>query len=87
MGFLWVLIAFKVVTMVLIFAHLRTLDSFLILAATFWYWLPIIGFLVAGPLLWRYRLLRMRARREQLRRAEWMIEPDPVPADRRPVRS
>ena len=86
-GFLWVLIAFKVVTMALIFFHLRTFNSFLILAATFWYWLPIIGFLVAGPLLWRYRLLRMRARREQLRRAEWMIEPDPVPADRRPVRS
>lgn len=75
-AFLWVLIAFKVVTTVLIFVHLRTFDTFLFLAATFWYWIPIIGFLVAGPFLFRYRLIRLRARREQLRRSEWMIEPD-----------
>lgn len=82
LGFLWVLIAFKVITMILIFMHLRTFDSFIFLVATFWYWLPIIGFLVAGPLIFRYRLMRMRARREQLRRSEWMIEPD-VPSKRK----
>jgi hypothetical protein len=85
-GFLWVLIAFKVITMVLIFVHLRTFDSFVILAATFWYWIPIIGFLVAGPIAWRYRLMRMRARREQLRRSEWMVDAEPSPADKRPAR-
>lgn len=74
LAFLWVLIGFKVVTMILIFVHLRTFNSFLVLAATFWYWLPIVGFLVAGPMLFRYRLMRTRARREQLRRSEWMIE-------------
>lgn len=85
-AFLWVLIAFKVVTMILIFIHLRTFTSFLVLAATFWYWLPIIGFLLAGPVLWRYRLMRMRARREQLRRSEWMDEPEISASERRPVR-
>lgn len=75
-AFLWVLIAFKVVTTALIFVHLRSFDTFVFLAATFWYWIPIIGFLVAGPFLFRYRLLRLRARREQLRRSEWMVEPD-----------
>ena len=75
-AFLWILIAFKVVTMALIFVHLRTTTSFLILLSTFWYWLPVVGFLVGGPLLFRYRLVRQRRRREQLRRAEWMIEPE-----------
>ncbi len=75
-AFLWVLIGFKVVTMVLIFVHLRTFDSFLVLAASFWFWLPVVGFLIAGPVIFRYRLLRLRARREQLRRSEWMVEQD-----------
>ena len=84
-AFVWVLIAFKVATMALIFVHLRTFDSFVLLAATFWYWIPIIGFLVAGPLLWRYRLLRLRRRRKQLLRSEWSVEPNPAPSDERPV--
>lgn len=75
-AFLWVLIVFKVVTTVLIFLHLRSFDTFVFLAATFWYWIPIIGFLIAGPLLYRYRLIKMRAKRERLRRSEWMTEPD-----------
>lgn len=84
-AFVWVLIGFKVVTMILIFVHLRTVNSFLVLAATFWYWLPIIAFLIAGPVLFRYRLVRMRARREQLRRAEWMVEPDQPRGSQKPV--
>ena len=82
-AFVWILIAFKVVTMALIFVHLPTAGSFALLASTFWYWIPIIVFLVAGPVLWRYRLMRVRARREQLRRSEWMIEPEA--RNRRPV--
>jgi membrane protein YdbS with pleckstrin-like domain len=85
-AFLWVLIGFKVVTMILIFVHLRSVNSLLILVATFWYWLPIIGFLVAGPLIFRYRLMRMRARREQLRRSEWMVEQEPPRIDQKRVR-
>jgi hypothetical protein len=80
-AFIWVLVAFKVVTMLMIFWHLRTTTSFLILASTFWYWIPIIGFLIAGPLAWRYRLLRARARRKQLVRSEWMVELDGLPQD------
>ena len=80
-AFVWVLIAFKVITMGLIFWHLRTTESFLILAATFWYWIPIVGFLIAGPVVWRFRLARMRARREQLKRSEWMVEQDELAED------
>jgi hypothetical protein len=72
-AFLWVLIAFKVITMVFIFAQMRTFNSFIFLAATFWYFIPIIGFLVAAPVAYRYRLIRMRRRRKELQRSEWMV--------------
>lgn len=80
-AFLWVMIAFKVITMVFIFAQMRTFNSFIFLAATFWYWLPIIGFLIAAPLMFRYRLLRMRRRRRDLQRSEWMVDTDAAEQD------
>lgn len=73
-GFIWVLFAFKLITMGLIFYHLHTFESGLLIGATLWYWFPILGVLVAGPLLFRYRLRRVRARRDALHRAEWMLE-------------
>ena len=73
-AFLWILFAFKMATVVLIFYHLQTAETGLILTATTWYWLPLVGITIAGPLLFRYRLRRVRAKREQLRRAEWMLD-------------
>ena len=75
-GFIWVLFAFKMATVVLIFYHLRTTETAAFLAATTWYWFPPLGILLAGPLLFRYRLRRVRAKRDQLRRAEWMLAQD-----------
>ena len=73
-GFIWVLAAFKLITMGLIFYHLRTFRSGVLIGSTLWYWFPVLGFFVATPLLFRYRLRRVRARRDALRRAEWMVE-------------
>jgi hypothetical protein len=42
-------------------------------AATVWHWLPVAAVLLSGPILFRWRLRRVRARREALRRAEWMV--------------
>ena len=75
-GFLLVLFAFKVVTVALIFWHLQTFESGLILGATLWYWFPPLIALAAGPLIFYYRLRKVRARREALRRSEWMIGDD-----------
>jgi hypothetical protein len=74
LGFLWVLFAFKMATVVIIFWHMRTFETFALLTATTWFWFPIAAVLVSGPLLFRYRLRRVRAKREQLRRAEWMLQ-------------
>ena len=75
-GFLIVLFIFKLATVALIFWHLQTWESGVILGATLWYWFPPLIALSAGPLLFYYRLRKVRARREALRRAEWMIRDD-----------
>ncbi len=81
-GFLWVLFAFKLATVVLIFYHMHTFEVGLFLTATTWFWFPVLGALLAGPLLFRYRLRRVRAKREALRRAEWMLDHEQGVSDR-----
>ena len=76
-GFLIVLFMFKLVTVVLIFWHLRTWESGVVLGATMWYVFPPLLLLGAGPAIFFYRLRKVRARREALQRAEWMISADP----------
>jgi hypothetical protein len=44
------------------------------LTVTTWYYLAVPIFAVSGPLLFYMRLRRVRARRERLRRAEWMVD-------------
>lgn len=73
-AFVWILFAFKLATVGLIFYHMHTFESGMFLAATTWFWLIVIGALTAGPLIFRYRLRRVRARREHLRRSEWMVD-------------
>ncbi|MFN8591740.1 MAG: hypothetical protein U0031_09805 [Thermomicrobiales bacterium] len=75
-AFLLVLFFFKLATVVLIFWHLHTWASGLLLGATTWYWFPPLLLLGAGPLVFYYRLRKVRARRESLHRSEWMIPED-----------
>jgi hypothetical protein len=73
--FFWVLFVFKIVTVLLmIWAAGLSSEAALILSMTTWPWLiiPVIG--IAGPLLYRVRLRRIRSRRDQLRRSEWMLD-------------
>ena len=75
-AFLLVLFFFKLATVILIFWHLRTWESGVVLGATFWYWIPPVLLLGAGPVLFYYRLRKVRSRREALRRSEWMVGDD-----------
>ena len=84
LGFLWVLFAFKMATVGLIFYHMRTVETAAFLGATTWYWLPPLAVLLASPILFRYRLRRVRAKREQLRRAEWMLAEEQGAHERTP---
>lgn len=72
--FLWTLFVFKIVTVGIIWYAATSSDSretsFII--ATTWYWFAIPILAIAGPLLYRWRLIQQRRRREVLRGAEWM---------------
>jgi hypothetical protein len=73
-GFIWVLFAFKIATVVAIVVAARSEEAVVLVAATTWYWLPIPVVAVSGTLLFQYRLRKVRRRREQLRRAEWLLD-------------
>jgi hypothetical protein len=64
------LIAFKVWFAILLLTYAPTRDTMVWVAATHWPLVFVIGLLV-GPGIAGYRLLRARARRAQLRRAEF----------------
>ena len=70
----WTIVVVKLLTLAITIAVARSWDAGAILAITSWYWLLVIGLLVAGPVLFRLRLRRARARRAQLLRAEWLLD-------------
>jgi hypothetical protein len=77
------LVALKVWVLILILIHMPGDQGFGLIAATHWPVLVIVLLLLAGPGLAWYRLVRVRARRERLRRAEWMVDaanPSPIAA-------
>jgi hypothetical protein len=79
-AFVLTLFFFKLATVVLIFWHLHTFESGIILGSTLWYFFPPMILLGAGPAIFYYRLRKARARREALQRAEWMVDDQDVPA-------
>ncbi|HEY1295032.1 MAG TPA: hypothetical protein VGJ60_18280 [Chloroflexota bacterium] len=68
------LLAFKIWFAILLLMYAPTRDTMVWIAATHWTLIVVIGFMIvaAVPLL---RLLKVRAKRERLRRAEFMLEP------------
>jgi hypothetical protein len=68
------LIAFKIWFAILLLTYAPTREGVTWIAATHWPLIIIIGLLI-GPGIATYRLLRVRARREQLRRAEFAVDP------------
>ena len=68
------LIAFKIWFAILLFSFAPGGDTATWIAATHWPLLIVLGILIAGPGLAIYRLMRVRAKRERLRQAEWMVE-------------
>jgi type VI protein secretion system component VasK len=73
-GFLWTLFIFKMATVAAIFwAAGGSSEANILLSATVWPWLIIPGFVGFGWLAFWLRLRRVRARRDELQRAEWMI--------------
>lgn len=66
------LILFKVWGLALLLVFSPTSDALLFIAATHWMWVVLPALLLGGPAYAWYRLVRVRRRRKQLLRAEWM---------------
>lgn len=61
---------FAVIAIVLLIAPSREAGAYSALVG--WGWGALAIALVAGPLLWRWRLMKVRRRRADLLRSEWM---------------
>lgn len=63
----------KLATVVVILVFSWSMETGGFVLATQWHWLPLIGALIAAPVAFAIRLRRARAKRESLRRSEWVI--------------
>jgi hypothetical protein len=79
------LIAFKIWFAILLLMYAPTRDTMVWVAATHWPLVIILGLMI-GPAIAAYRMLRARARREKLRREEFMLVSTAPRRVRRPVR-
>jgi hypothetical protein len=68
---LGILCGFQVATALVVLAISPSAQAGAFAVVASWGWIALGVALIAGPLLFRWRLLRVRARRERLLRAEW----------------
>ena len=47
-----------------------------------WLWVVVLAILLSSPAAFWWRIRRVRARRVELQRAEWMVQPDDLPVER-----
>jgi hypothetical protein len=71
---IWTLVTMKILTIVIVVVAARRAEAGALFAVITWHWLVVLGALLAAPVLFRYRLRRVRGRRDDLMRAEWMVE-------------
>jgi len=68
------ILAFKVVTSIIIFVMAPSAHTFIFLLIMQWYWLLLPIPLIAVPVLFWVRLRRVRKKRRQLILAEWAVD-------------
>jgi hypothetical protein len=72
--FIWTLFGFKLVTAALTWWFaVRSTETNAILASTHWFWLGVPALAISGPLVYQWRVRRVRRKRAQLQAAEWMV--------------
>lgn len=72
---LWTFFFFKMATIAAVFwAAGGTAEASILISSTTWPWLIIPCIVLSGTVAYQIRLRRVRARREALQRAEWMLD-------------
>lgn len=73
--FLWILFWFKAITIsATYYFATRSSADISILIATHWFWLGLPIAAMAGPVVFRWRLMKVRRKRATLHAAEWMVD-------------
>lgn len=72
----WTIFVAKLATLVFVLLAAHSFQAAALVSATTWPWLVIAVALAVSPLLFRYRLRRVRAKRRRLLQAEWMLGTD-----------
>jgi hypothetical protein len=72
-----VLFGFKMITAIMVFLMAPALGSAIFLVIFHWFWMIPLGVVGCGAFVAWWRLVRVRSRRERLRRAEFLIEETP----------
>lgn len=76
--FLWTLFVFKIATMgIILYVSRGSAEAQALAYASTWFWLIIPAAAIAGPVMYRRRLIQQRRRREALRRSEWDVPATP----------
>jgi membrane protein YdbS with pleckstrin-like domain len=76
------LLIVKIGGLIVVFAIDPSELAALFAVVTTWLWLVILGILLGGPAVYAWRVRRVRARRAELQRAEWMVDTEEVTVDR-----
>jgi hypothetical protein len=80
---IWTIYMVKFVMIFAIFWSAHSFEPMALVAATTWLWLGPAIFVAASPAAFKFRLYRIRRRREQLVRSEWIVvETEPASANR-----
>ena len=72
--FVGMILAFKVVTSIIIFVMAPSAHAAIFLFAMQWYWLLVPLPMLVVPFLFWYRLRRVRKKRRQLILSEWAVD-------------
>lgn len=73
----------KIGILAIVFAVDPSKMTALIALISSWLWVVAAIVLLSGPVAYRWRLHRVRARRAALQRSEWMVDAPHPPADGR----
>ena len=74
----WTLVTMKVLTILVVVLAARRAEAGTLFAVITWHWVVVLGALLAAPVLFRVRLRRVRSRRAELMREEWLLADEVV---------
>jgi hypothetical protein len=77
--FLWTLFGVKLILIGVLLWVSWSEVSLVMVAASSWFWLVLPVVALAGPVAFRWRLIKQRRRAAALRRSEWLVEGDTDP--------